>query len=523
MNISTKQFLSAFLTIVFGMAVVFSANAQDVVVDDFEGSSGLTWTPFSAGTGASVTVIANPDMSGINTSANVLEVVMAADRKNWGGAQVPYTLTTSKRYLHFKVYKSVVSPMYVKLVGTGTGTESDTKCMNDQTKTNEWEDMVVDFSDGEKSITKILMQLDKPMTSAEVMTVLIDDVYLSDNAAPEGAIFTELMPSGFALTDKQDTQISLSWDAIDGAVSYTVSVNGVAHADATDITATTATLTGLEATGIYTVSLVAKNASAEMTQSSAMNVYMPQSELVIEDFESGSTSFVMNDNSGSTASAEIVDNPLVDGINTSSKVFKLVFPEGGRVSDWAGIKATTISYDVDYRYMHVKLLKTTTSVVRGRYNAGPAAQTNIESINAQSLTGEWEDFVIDMAEGDKNITFLAVQPDVTSTFVAQDIYIDDIVFNNDVNPVESAATDISEPDNSEVIIYPNPANDILYVSNSAFIDSDLDIYNIQGKKVLTVTNSNVENGINLTELQKGFYIMKYSANGISFAKQFIKK
>lgn len=70
--------------------------------------------------------------------------------------------------------------------------------------------------------------------------------------------------------------------------------------------------------------------------------------------------------------------------------------------------------------------------------------------------------------------------------------------------------------NTNLIIFPNPANDILQFDSTEKI-SKIEIYDISGK--ILKSNLNIENNLNLSEFTSGSYILKvYTENGITTSK-----
>ena len=69
---------------------------------------------------SSMTVVPNPDPTGINTSNWVVKFVRDKDGVPWGGfwstLPVPVDVTVNK-YVHVKVWKPRISPLHFKLEG----------------------------------------------------------------------------------------------------------------------------------------------------------------------------------------------------------------------------------------------------------------------------------------------------------------------------------------------------------------------------------------------------------------------
>ena len=494
-----------------------------LVFDDFE-SGGTMFGDFA---GATTSVVTNPLKSGINTSDNVLQIDLPGDasRQDWAGTVAAdfSSISTGYRYLHIKMLKTVVSPIFAKSSGSGSGTGSDIESLNPQALTNEWEDMVFDMADSEKVITALNIQVDR--TSARVAhTVYIDDIFMNNNPNSLNAtLFTELKPYGLKLTEQTDTELSLEWSEMEDATSYVVYVNDVEY---TTTTSTNVTV-NVNSDEKYSIYIVAKNASDESSlNSQEVTVYMPNYNYIMEDFEDATT--VFKNFAGSTAT--VVDNPLMEGINTSSKVMKVDLPATGR-KDWAGIVgsggATSLpAFTGNLRYIHVKLLKTVISPVQCKPNgSGSGVGSDLVPMQAQALTGEWEDLVFDITDGDKTITALNIQVDRTSTYAAHTVYVDDIIINNNPDPIVDLPTSIDTNLSGKSVekkLYPNPAGDYFYVADVETIDDEVEIFNLSGVKVLGSLINNGNGYVNISSLPAGTYIVRFRSNNVICTKKLIK-
>lgn len=74
---------------------------------------------------------------------------------------------------------------------------------------------------------------------------------------------------------------------------------------------------------------------------------------------------------------------------------------------------------------------------------------------------------------------------------------------------------------AKVSIYPNPATDYIHFLGKTTI-VDINIYDLSGKLIRNFQNS-VNNQINISDLPKGNYILKYSSNNKQFSEKIIKK
>ena len=125
----------------------FSQNAPIT----FEtGQQGADWTfaSFENSTGIGYEKVANPFVTGINTSATVGKFTALVAGAPWAGCESAgigkFTLNASNSIIKIMVYKSVISDVGLKFsVGSG-GAQAEIKVKN--TKINEWEELTFDCS-----------------------------------------------------------------------------------------------------------------------------------------------------------------------------------------------------------------------------------------------------------------------------------------------------------------------------------------------------------------------------------------
>ncbi|MEH6453618.1 MAG: hypothetical protein V7782_11330 [Psychromonas sp.] len=116
-------------------------------VIDFEGDTQLTWETFENVDNPTLEFVANPDNTGINSSASVAEFTARVDGAPWAGTQTfnytPFTLDANST-IKIMVYKETISDVGIKLA-TATGwAKPELKVAN--TKINEWEELTFDVS-----------------------------------------------------------------------------------------------------------------------------------------------------------------------------------------------------------------------------------------------------------------------------------------------------------------------------------------------------------------------------------------
>ncbi len=97
---------------------------------------------------------------------------------------------------------------------------------------------------------------------------------------------------------------------------------------------------------------------------------------------------------------------------------------------------------------------------------------------------------------------------------------------NDCSDLFSLTEFMTEQKEAEILVYPNPANDILnlYIENTDLLSNTLvEIYDIQGKQVQQTIVNNYYSTIDISYLRKGFYIVKVTGNNYVKTSKFIKE
>ena len=141
----------------------------------------------------------------------------------------------------------------------------------------------------------------------------------------------------------------------------------------------------------------------------------------------------------------VVDNPHMNGINTSSKVLKFTRRGTGNGGQpWGGFWAS-LSKSIDLttnKYIHVKVWKPVVSPVKFKLEGGPSGTLEIFSKNTQDSTSQWVDMVFDFSSLTGNYPTVSLMPDFDDPFTRTNdtiIYIDDIQLTNDSVPITVAS------------------------------------------------------------------------------------
>jgi hypothetical protein len=177
------------------------------VMADFEDETWGILTPHVLGSGEydndaihpvdeTFMVIDNPDPSGINQSSKVLKFIRRGTDvggQPWGGFWancMPSVDATDTKYVHFMVWKPMVSPVKFKLEGGPDGT-LEIESMYPQTVVEGWQDMVFDFSDmsGEYPIIALLPDFQDPFETPGDVDMYIDNILINSDPNPISSIW----------------------------------------------------------------------------------------------------------------------------------------------------------------------------------------------------------------------------------------------------------------------------------------------------------------------------------------------
>jgi hypothetical protein len=96
------------------------------------------------------------------------------------------------------------------------------------------------------------------------------------------------------------------------------------------------------------------------------------------------------------------------------------------------------------------------------------------------------------------------------------VYVDNVLFHNVV-------TGMDESEQNTLQVYPNPANDFIYIAGTTEIDRVL-IFDVSGKLVLSTELTGVNNTCDISTLNQGAYLLLTKLkNGAIQRKHFIKE
>ena len=135
------------------LSLTISPFAQNVPIDFELGGNGLnwTWTTFENDTNPTLEIVANPDLSGINTSSTVAKFTALQAGEPWAGCESmhgsdigSFSFNNSNCTVSIMVWKSVISDVGIKFVDAASAAQPEIKIAN--TLINQWEKITFDFS-----------------------------------------------------------------------------------------------------------------------------------------------------------------------------------------------------------------------------------------------------------------------------------------------------------------------------------------------------------------------------------------
>lgn len=125
--------------------------------------------------------------------------------------------------------------------------------------------------------------------------------------------------------------------------------------------------------------------------------------------------------------AKIMTNPLRDGINKSEYVLGVQLTKALN-----SMTAKVPRFNKKYRYAHVKVLKQSQGFVKFKIEGDKFLPLEVRSLQPYTEVGKWQDMVFDL-----NYYHPVEHTEIgfENIMDKEIIYIDDIVYNNDVTPV----------------------------------------------------------------------------------------
>jgi len=137
---------------------------------------------------------------------------------------------------------------------------------------------------------------------------------------------------------------------------------------------------------------------------------------------------------------------------------------------------------------------------------GTSASDFHEIWTQEAPAAEWNHYTLDISEFAGNDIYVAFK---YTGLNGHTWYVDDVYIDGNLS--------IGEEVKNAVTVYPNPANDVLYI-NGIEKYTEVSIYNAIGALV-KVVSVNGNEAINVSELAAGLYIARFGENSVRFTKK----
>lgn len=200
--------MKIYFTLFLYAMTLLSVTGQNIPIDFEAGGSGAdwNWTVFENDSNPALEIIANPDASGINTSATVAKFTALQTGQPFAGCETlhgagigSFTIDDDNAVINIMVWKSVISDVGIKLVTSTGWSKGELKVAN--TKINEWEQLSFDFS----NVDHENMTYDQIVIFPDFGNRTSDNVIYFDNVYGEGE-FVE--PSTISLPISFETAVT---------------------------------------------------------------------------------------------------------------------------------------------------------------------------------------------------------------------------------------------------------------------------------------------------------------------------
>ncbi len=230
---------------------------------DFEAESGpYSWAGFG---GAAMTVVANPQSSGINTSAQVAQMVKQGE--TWAGSWIAMDGLidfSGEKVITMKVYAPRVGAKVLLKIENMTNGAIAHEVEMATTVANQWETMEFDFSaiNTANEYQKVVIICDNGTVGDGTAdyTYLIDDIAFKTADPAKDATLSDLKVGGITIDNFESSTTEYTYVVEDGnvpTVTYTT----------TQSAATTVVTAANSVPGTTTVKVTSSDASTDMTYS----------------------------------------------------------------------------------------------------------------------------------------------------------------------------------------------------------------------------------------------------------------
>ena len=421
------------LTTILTLMITFIGFSQNAPIDFEDGGQGANWTwnVFENADNPPLEFVANPDPSGINTSAMVAKFTArdtnagaapyAGLESQHGGNIGTFDLTSENALVNIMVYKTKISDVGIKFATPSGGALPEIKVAN--TLINQWELITIDFSSyiglGETT------GLDQIIVFPDFINRTADDIIYFDN-----------ITFGIPVLNPIDLPIT---------------------------------------------------------------------------FEDDQTPTFSDFNGSSTL---LIPNPDASGANTSATVAQNTVPANAA---FAGVNFQVDNIDITTDKVFSLSVWSSLPNIPVLLKLENASGVNTERAAVTTTTNAWETITFDFTdEGQLTYQSVTIFMNFNMTDTADQVYYWDTLTLGE-------PLGVSENTLANITLYPNPATSVVVLQASQEI-ATIQVLNILGQRISSVTVNNTTSTINVSDLSAGTYIANVLfSNGNTQNINFIKK
>ncbi len=235
---------------------------------------------------------------------------------------------------------------------------------------------------------------------------------------------------------------------------------------------------------------------------------------------------------GSNQPLQVVANPSVSGVNTSSKVAKLTTlavgapwagceTQHGNIWEWELVSGYTTTIKID-------VYKSVISNV-GIKMVNSTSGTVFQLLQPNTVINAWQTLTYDISSsamsGDNhNVDQIVVFTDWQDPRATDNIsYFDNIIWSGLKTKEAQPVLGVSNFETSEFAVYPNPSQNVWNINSSNQIVKLVQVFDVVGKQVISLKPNANEVTIDASTLPNGLYIAKVATETGSKSIKLIKK
>ncbi|GJM62670.1 sulfatase-like hydrolase/transferase [Persicobacter diffluens] len=485
-------------------------NYREYLIEDFEGPA-AKWSVFKPiGLTTTAEVIQNPYPTAGNDSEFVLKIGRSASfDKPFAGAWSSITdIHHQLPYLHMRVYNPRKSVIKVQLEDGQNRVLFES--LNPYKTTGEWQDMVFDIQNFDGVIRVINIQPDHNTEFID-NEILIDDIFLDFSPiARDAGKFTGDKVENLRMEAEDDGHMDIAWDAVAGALTYQVFVNGKPLAITTELMYQLAKPNPGTRDEVVVVAL--NEFHEPSLASEVLNIFGEDYVKVMEDFEvNDGKNFVSN----AVGKLSVNSNP--SAWNTSLTCLEL-----GDLETSVKVEAEVAPFDITHQYFKLVAKSEQQLSFQLVIYREDGTQEALESEYPYLESGNWQRMAFDLAafEGETFVKFdLNISNRSTQSSAVTALKIDEIQLDNE------APFQVEDPlsvtlDFDQMQFFPNPTKGAVYF-NPQLQGQKVYLYTLSGRLVKSFHLPEHETSISLADLKLGSYLVTVPAWNKQFSQRLV--